>query len=146
MAVAAILVFSFGGFVLSRSTDKIQWQPWSAATVEKIRAQGRPVFVDFTADWCLTCQANKRTSIEIPSVRAKLKEVDAVTLLGDYTRQDDAITGELKRFSRAGVPLVLVYPKDPKTPPIVLPEVLTPGIVLEALEKAGGGKMAAQSH
>jgi len=136
MAASAILVIGAGSFVLSRSTDKIQWQPWSAAAVEKIRAEGRPVLVDFTADWCLTCQANKRTSIEIPSVRAKLKDINAALLLGDYTREDAAITQELKRFSRAGVPLVLVYPKDPKAPPIVLPEVLTPGIVLDALEKA----------
>ena len=103
------------------------------------------MFVDFTADWCVTCQANKRTSIEISSVRAKLKEINAVALLGDYTREDDAITAELKRFGRAGVPLVLVYPADPKSNPIVLPEVLTPGIVLQALEKAapesGGEKV-----
>ncbi len=139
MALAALLVGGFGVFVLSRSSDKIEWQRWSQAAVEKARAEGRPVFVDFTADWCLTCQGNKKTSIEITSVRAKLKEIGAVPLLGDYTREDDAITLELKRFSRAGVPLVLVYPKDTKQPPIVLPEVLTPAIVLEALEKAAGG-------
>jgi thiol:disulfide interchange protein DsbD len=138
MAISAALIGGFGTFVLTRSTDQIKWESWSMAAVDKARTQGRPAFVDFTADWCLTCQANKRSSIEIPSVRAKLKEIDAVTLLGDYTRKDDAITQELKRFSRAGVPLVLVYPKDPKDPPIVLPEVLTPGIVLEALEKAAG--------
>src|SRR6185436_13376795 len=67
MALSAMLVGGFGAFVLTRSSDKIEWQPWSAAAVEKARAQGRPAFVDFTADWCLTCQANKRTSIEIPS-------------------------------------------------------------------------------
>ena len=114
----------------------IEWQPWSPEAVAKARANGRPVFVDFTADWCVTCQANKRTSIEISSVRAKLKQINAVALIGDYTREDDAITAELKRFGRAGVPLVLVYPADPKAAPVVLPEVLTPGIVLDALEKA----------
>ncbi len=77
------------------------------------RAQGRPVFVDFTADWCLTCQANKRIAIDIPSVRAKLKQTNAVALLGDYTRLPDDITTELNRFGRAGVPLVLVYSKNP---------------------------------
>jgi len=114
----------------------IDWKPWSPEAVAKARAEGRPVFVDFTADWCVTCQANKKTSIEISSVRSKLKEINAVALIGDYTREDDAITAELKRFGRAGVPLVLVYPADPKAEPKVLPEVLTPKIVLDAIEKA----------
>ena len=102
----------------------------------KARAAGRPILVDFTADWCLTCQANKRIAIDIPSVRAKLKEINAVALLGDYTRLPDDITTELNRFGRAGVPLVLVYPAKSSEPPLVLPEALTPGIVLNALERA----------
>jgi thiol:disulfide interchange protein DsbD len=114
----------------------IAWQPWSTEAVAKARAQGRPVLVDFTANWCLTCQLNKKTSLEIDSVRAKLKEVNAVALLGDYTRKNPDITAELKRFERAGVPLVLVYPKDATQPPELLPTVLTPTIVLEALEAA----------
>ena len=121
---------------LAQEPGGIDWQPWRPEAVAKARAEGRPVFVDFTADWCVTCQANKRTSIEISSVRTKLKEINAVALIGDYTREDDAITAELQRFGRAGVPLVLVYPGDPNAEPIVLPEVLTPGIVLDALEKA----------
>jgi thiol:disulfide interchange protein DsbD len=104
--------------------------------VAKARSEGRPTIVDFTADWCLTCQVNKKTSIEISSVRAKLKEINAVALLGDYTHFPENISAELNRFNRAGVPLVLVYPKDATAPPIVLPEILTPGIVLDALERA----------
>jgi thiol:disulfide interchange protein DsbD len=104
--------------------------------VAKAQAAGRPVLVDFTADWCVNCQVNKKTSIEIPSVRARLKSMDAVALLGDYTRFPDIITTELNRFNRAGVPLVLVYPKNPEAQPIVLPEILTPGIVLNALDRA----------
>lgn len=116
--------------------DAIPWQPWSPEAVAAARAAGRPVLVDFTARWCLTCQANKKFALEVPSVRAKLREVNAVALIGDYTHFPDAITQELKRFGRAGVPLVLVYPADPSREPLVLPEALTPGIVLEALEKA----------
>ena len=65
-----------------------------------------------------------------------LKELDAAALVGDYTRFPDAITTELNRYNRAGVPLVLVYPKNADAPPIVLPEILTPGIVLDALDRA----------
>ena len=116
--------------------DGIPWQPWSPESLAAARARGRPVLVDFTADWCLTCQANKRFAIEIPAVQARLKALGATALLGDYTRTPDAITRELRAHGRAGVPLVLVYPADPAAPPVVLPEILRPGIVLEALDQA----------
>jgi len=121
---------------LQESADGIAWQPWSAAAVAQARATGKVVLVDFTADWCLTCQVNKKTSLEISSVREKLKVLDAVALLADYTHTPDEITAELTRFHRAGVPLVLVYPKAATAAPLVLPEVLTPGLVLNALETA----------
>ncbi len=121
---------------LQESPGGINWHRWSPAAVAQARAQDRPVLVDFTADWCLTCQANKRFAIDIPSVREKLKQINAVALLGDYTRLPDDITSELNRYGRAGVPLVLVYPRNPDQRPQVLPEVLTPGIVLAALDQA----------
>ena len=121
---------------LKESVDGIDWQRWSPEAVAQARSEGHPVLVDFTADWCLTCQVNKKTSIEIPSVRAKLKAINAVAFTGDYTRTPDNITTELQRYNRAGVPLVLVYPKDAAAPAIVLPEILTPGIVLSALDNA----------
>ncbi len=125
-----------GAGEIEHEAGGIAWQAWSADAVAKARAEGRVVFVDFTADWCVTCQANKKTSIEISSVRAKLKELNAVALLGDYTLVPEAMTKELNKYGRAGVPLVLVYPKDASQPAMVLPELLTPGIVLEALDKA----------
>jgi thiol:disulfide interchange protein DsbD len=121
---------------LKESAYGIDWQRWSPEAVAQVHAAGKPVLVDFTADWCLTCQVNKKTSIEIPSVRQKLKDINAVAFVGDYTRTPDNITTELNRYHRAGVPLVLVYPKNPDAQPMVLPEVLTPGIVLDALDRA----------
>jgi thiol:disulfide interchange protein DsbD len=122
--------------VSENAADGIQWQPWSLEAVAAARAAGHPVLVDFTAKWCFTCQVNKKTSIEIPSVRAKLKEINAVALIENSYEKDAAVVAELNRYERAGVPLVLVYPKNPDAPPEVLPAFLTPGIVLEALDKA----------
>lgn len=131
---------------LRDSPDGIDWQKWSPEAIVRARAEARPVLVDFTADNCLNCQVNKRTSLEIPSTRSKLKEINAVALLGDFSDGDERIAAELKKYNRAGVPLVLVYPKDPQEQPIVLPTILTPGIVLEALEKASAGPAKASNR
>jgi thiol:disulfide interchange protein len=114
----------------------IDWQPWSPEAVAAARAQGRPVLVDFTAQWCLTCQLNRIRSIDIPPVRRKLKAIHAVALIENSLVKNATVMAELERYGRAGVPLVLVYPQDAKAPAIVLPELLTPGIVLGALDQA----------
>ena len=90
--------------------------------------------VSFAADWCMTCQSNKKTSLEIKSVADKLEELDAAVFLGDYTEKDPVIAAELQRHGRPSVPLVLIYPKNPENAPRMLPETLTPAIVLEALD------------
>ena len=126
-----------GDTMLPRSTrDAIAWARWSPDVVARARAEGRPVLVDFTAKWCLTCRVNEATAIDVPSVRERLAALNVVALRGDYTREDPAITEELRRFQRAGVPLVLVYPKNPSVPPRVLPNTLTRGIVEESLQWA----------
>lgn len=115
---------------------KVDWQPWSQSAVAKAVGEGRPVLVDFTADGCLNCQINKKTSIEIKSTADLIRSQKVTALEGDFTDLDPAIAAELQKFGRRGVPLVLVYSKDPAKPPRVLPTVLTPGIVKEALEWA----------
>ena len=121
---------------LAQDADGIAWQPWSPEALAQARSTGRPVLVDFTADWCLTCQVNKRTSLETPAVQEAIRAHQVLCLLGDYTHFPDVITAELKRYQRAGVPLVLVYPRDAAAPPRLLPEVLRPGLVIEAIENA----------
>jgi thiol:disulfide interchange protein DsbD len=124
------------GSVTKHSPDGIDWQPWSLEAVAKARAEGRIVLVDFTADWCFTCKANLKSSLEITATREKLKALNAVALLADNTLETPAIGAELKKFGRAGVPMVLVYPRDLKAEAILLPTLLTPNIVLEALDQA----------
>ncbi|HEV2434810.1 MAG TPA: protein-disulfide reductase DsbD domain-containing protein [Verrucomicrobiae bacterium] len=132
---APIVIAGTSGSVTD-SPDGIDWQPWSPEAVTKAQTGGHPVLVDFTADWCVTCQVNKKIGLETPSVREKLKEINAVALVGDYTHFPDSITTELNRYGRAGVPLVLVYPQAVGAQPIVLPQILTPGIVVDALDRA----------
>lgn len=134
-AISLILLASVGGYAATRS-EGLKWQPWSAAAVAKARADGHPVLVDFTADWCLTCQLNLRTSIDTKRVREKIAEVGAATLIADYTLKDETIGQELHRFGRDAVPLVVIFPKNPAADPIILPPVLKPQLVLDALDKA----------
>lgn len=113
----------------------IAWRPWSPEAVSEARAAGHLVLVDFTAKWCLTCNTIVKPALESKSVQEKLRELGAIAFLGDYTRFPPRMTEELNRFGRAGVPLVLVYPKAPAEP-VVLPEAITPGMVVDALERA----------
>jgi len=116
--------------------DGLVWRRWSAANVAKFRAEGRPILVDFTADWCVTCNTIVKPALESASVRAKMKEINAVALLADNTTFPPEISAELQKFGRAGVPMVLVYPRDASKPAVVLPEALTAGMVVKALEDA----------
>ncbi len=124
--------------VASAKRDGIDWQPWSADAVARARAEGHPVLVDFTADTCLNCQLNKIRSIDVAATREKLKQINAVTLVADFTDENPVIAKELRNYGRAGVPLVLVYPADKTQDPIVMPDGLfSPAEMQAALEKAG---------
>ncbi|HEX8362320.1 MAG TPA: thioredoxin family protein [Longimicrobium sp.] len=113
----------------------LEWAPWSAAAVQEHRDAGRPVFVDFTAAWCISCQVNERVALETPAVRRAFAQRKVALLKADWTRRDPAITGALASFGRSGVPLYVYYPADPAAEPVVLPALLTPMIVLATLEK-----------
>jgi thiol:disulfide interchange protein DsbD len=109
------------------------WQSFTPALLAQSRAQGKPVFVDFTASWCLSCQVNERLILRRADVEQRLHDSGAVLLRADWTNQDPDITQTLATLGRSGVPTYALYPADPSAPAHVLPEVLTPGIVLDAL-------------
>jgi thiol:disulfide interchange protein DsbD len=112
--------------------------PYSAEALSALRAEGRVVFVNMTADWCVTCKANERTALATNDVRDALKDADAVYLKGDWTDVDPAITAYLQQHGAVGVPFYAVYPAGGGEP-VILPNLLTPGIVVEALADAGRG-------
>jgi thiol:disulfide interchange protein DsbD len=116
--------------------DAIDWLRWGPAAIARERAAGRPVFVDFTADWCITCKANESVVLASDAVRSELAQWDYATFEADWTLHDDAIGRELAAWGRAGVPMYLVYPADPAKPARLLPELLTIDGTIEALRAA----------
>ena len=107
------------------------WDAWSKAENDRLLAAGKPVFVDFTAAWCVTCQANKQLVLNKDAISRAFEDKGVVRLRADWTNRDEEITRELARFKRNGVPLYVMY--DRKGQARVLPELLTEGKVLEAL-------------
>jgi thiol:disulfide interchange protein len=110
------------------------WQPWSADAAQRALAAGQPVFVDFTASWCLSCQVNERVALDQPQVMQAFQTAHVVLLKADWTRQDPAITEALATLGRSGVPVYALYTPG-QSDPELLPQVLTPGIVMNALSK-----------
>ncbi len=110
------------------------WQSWSADAVQSSLAAGQPVFVDFTAAWCLSCQVNERVALNQPSVQQTFQAANVVLLKADWTRHDEAITQALTVLGRSGVPAYALYTPG-QSQPQMLPEVLTPGIVTDAVGK-----------
>lgn len=109
------------------------WQPWSEQAVADALSENKPVFVDFTAAWCVTCQANKLAALDREEVVKRFNELGYVRLLGDWTNRNAGIAAVLEKFGRSGVPLYLIYRPDGRVE--VLPELLTPSIVLEAINR-----------
>lgn len=110
-------------------------QPFTTARLDALRGEGRTVFIDLTAAWCITCQINKRTTLRADRVQTAFGDRNVAFLEGDWTNQNPEITAFLEHHGRSGVPLYLLY--DGKAEPIVLPQILTPEIVLDALAKVG---------
>jgi len=116
------------------------WEPWSAERQAAYQSQGRPVFVDFSASWCLSCQVNERVALNRPEVQEAFRAGNVALLKADWTRHDEAITQALTALGRSGVPAYALYAPG-ESQPQMLPEALTPGIVMDAL-----GKLTKKSH
>ena len=121
------------------SAENITRVTWSPQTVEKMRGHGKAIFVDFTASWCITCQVNERTSLSTAAVKQALAETGTVYMVADSTRFNADIDDAMNTFGQGGLPLYVVYPADGSAPK-VLPQVLTPSIVVNALNQASGKK------
>ncbi len=117
----------------SKSAAQTNWQPYTQALLQQYLSQGKPVFVDFTADWCLSCQVNQRVVLDNPDVQRRLANSGVELLKADWTRHDPAITQALARLGRSGIPTYALYSGKPNQPPQLLPAVLTSGILLNAL-------------
>jgi thiol:disulfide interchange protein len=117
----------------TRSTADAGWTEYSPEKLTQLRSEGKAVFVDFTAAWCVTCQVNKRVALRADNVKTRFAADNIVLMRADWTNRDERITQALAQFGRNGVPLYVLY--DRKGEAAVLPELLTEGIVLAALDK-----------
>ena len=124
--------FSLAG---SPDTGDIPWVPFSAQELSSIQTAGKSVFIDFTADWCITCKFNEKTAIDTPAVQELLHEKNVVAMKADWTNANPEITAALRNFGRVGVPFYVIYPAGKPADPVVLPEILTESILLDALKK-----------
>jgi thiol:disulfide interchange protein DsbD len=136
-AVAAVLL-CIGALAIPLTEPKAEtlvWQPYSQATLEQARAAGRPVFIDFTAAWCLSCKVNEKAVLQSEDVDRQLLDHKFVLLRADWTRYDPAITEQLKSVGRSGVPTYVLYPASAGSAADVLPELLTKSLVLDAIKR-----------
>ncbi|WP_374485748.1 protein-disulfide reductase DsbD family protein [Zoogloea sp.] len=149
LAVLTLLTALVGGYAGVQSsaanaaapatagTAKHAWEPYSKARFDELRAAGKPVFVNFTAAWCITCLANEKVALSDAGVADAFRQAGITYLKGDWTNQDPQISAHLAEFGRSGVPLYLLYPAGASTAPQVLPQLLTPATVLSAIAAAG---------
>jgi thiol:disulfide interchange protein len=132
LGIYASNTFAFAATPTVQTAQKTGWQPWSEDTVQKNLSAGRPVFVDFTASWCLSCQVNERVALSRPEVKKAFADSNVALLRADWTQRDETIAQALEKLGRSGVPAYALYTPGEAAPKL-LPEALTPGIVLDFL-------------
>jgi thiol:disulfide interchange protein DsbD len=110
------------------------WENYSSEKIDRLKAENKPYFIDFTAAWCLSCQVNKKVALNNEEVLQRFEDLDFTLIKADWTSRDENITKALAEFGRNSVPLYVLYDGISDNPEI-LPEILTPDIVLNALNK-----------
>jgi thiol:disulfide interchange protein DsbD len=145
-AIAAVVLIAFALALPLRkpAAETLAWQPYTEASFAAARASGQPVFIDFTAAWCLSCQVNERAVLKSKDVEAALVSNHFQLLKADWTQYDPVITRELSALGRSGVPTYAIYPPGKISNADVLPEFLTKDIVLTAIKKDAKPLGAAQ--
>ena len=134
-AIACGLVAAWPGNEVAAdpsSTRQNGWVAWAESDIGALNAAGTPVFVDFTAAWCVTCQVNKKVVLETRPVREAFAAKSVRLMRADWTRRDPAITAALNAFGRNGVPVYVLY--APGKAPVILPEILSERIIIDALK------------
>ncbi|RYY76431.1 MAG: DUF255 domain-containing protein [Gammaproteobacteria bacterium] len=141
MILAATLMLGYAGVKETAQTEKSNagdyadrnWEPYSAERLKELLAENKPVFLNFTASWCISCLVNEQVALSNQEVKRAFTEKNITYLKGDWTKRDGEITAILNQFGRSGVPLYVFYSAGNNSKPIELPQVLTPDIVLNAI-------------
>lgn len=141
LAILTPLAVLIGGLGITPSihnttaapTEKQIWEPYSPDRLQDLRSEGKPVFLNFTAAWCITCLVNERLTLDTDFVRNILKDSGTIYLKADWTNQNPRISEKLAEFGRSGVPLYVYYPPGISSKPLLLPQILTPDIVKQAI-------------
>lgn len=131
-ALVALAVLFAAGVYLGTRPSALVSEPWSAARVAELQAENRPILVNFTADWCVTCKVNEGVVFARPRVAEAFTTQNVAYLVGDWTNRNDSIAVELARHGRAGVPLYLYYAPGVEAP-VILPQILSENLLVETV-------------
>ena len=139
---AALAIATLSSSFLTADTSKQtessgNWQAYSPETLEQLRQQGKPVFINITADWCITCLANEKITLNTDRVKQAFVDTGVTYLKGDWTNHDSTITKLLNKHGRTGIPLYVVYPSGNEKQATLLPQILTTEVLIDALAQAG---------
>jgi thiol:disulfide interchange protein DsbD len=118
------------------SQSGLAWQPYTTDQLERLRQSNQPVFVNFSAAWCVTCLMNERVALSQPEVISAFQQKGVALVKADWTNRDTVITEALSQFGRSGVPLYVLYPRGlGQGEPVILPQVLAPATLQDALKQ-----------